>query len=118
MFPALDLRFGSGRPVFALRWSAVDLVLDLFPCSIPGNGVLSLLNAKERTVTINIFLFDGQQLQRNSDVMGVGSSHLNGMRQAAVHVHTGVGLVAEVLCIPLIYRMGVRVQLFHSVFRG
>ena len=53
MFPALDLRFGSGRPVFVLRWSAIDLVFDLFPGSIPGNCVLSLLGAQISAVTLN-----------------------------------------------------------------
>ena len=118
VFPTLDLRFGSGRLVFALRWPAVDFVFDLFPCSIPGNGVLSLLRAQVRTVTINSFLFAGQQLRRHRDIMGVGSGHLNGVRQSAVLVHTDVGLVAEVPGIPFLDRMGVRVPLFLLVFRG
>ena len=117
MFPALDLRFGSGRPVFALRWSAVDFVPDLFPGSIPGYGILSLLSAQVSAITVDSFFLSGQQLRRHRDVMGVGSGHFNGVRQSAVLVHTDVGLVAEVPGIPLLYRMGVRVPLFLLIFR-
>ena len=118
MFPALDLRFGPGRPVFALRWPAVDLVFDLFPGSIPGYGILSLLSAQVSAVTVDSFFLTGQQLRRHRDVMGIGSGHLNGVRQTAVLVHADMGLVAEVPGIPFLDRMGVRVPLLLLVFRG
>ena len=50
--------------------------------------------------------------------MGIGPSHLNGMDQTGILVHSNVRLIAEVPCVPLLPLMRVRVPLLFLIFCG
>ena len=54
----------------------------------------------------------------HNDIMGIGPSHLNGVDQTGILVHSNVRLVAEVPCVSLLHLMRVRVPLLSLIFCG
>ena len=102
MFSAVDLSLGVGRAFFACAGPAIELVMDrlsfvvLFLCFRP------LVGTKISAVSIDHFLFAGQQIGGNGDIMHVGGGYLYGINQSALSIHTDVGRMAEMPCIPFL----------------
>ena len=117
-FSVFDLSLGAGRTFFACTGPASELVTDrpsiviLFLCFRPFVGI------KISAVSIDHFLFSGQQIGGNSNIMYVGGSYLHGMNQTALAIYTDVCLIAKMPCVSLFRRMSLRIPLLVLVFGG
>ena len=118
MLSALELALCPGWFLPDLRRAAVNPVADAPSLAIPSDAILPFVRTRIPAVSIDAFFVTGQQLGGHNDIMGIGPSHLNGVDQTGILVHSNVRLVAEVPCVSLLHLMRVRVPLLSLIFCG
>ena len=89
MFATLDLCFRSGRLFLSLGRSEVDLVFDLFPFGISGNGVIPFFGAEILQAVIDGEIIGGAILflDKDGETLYIGRIFLD-----PVHHRKGDGL--------------------------
>lgn len=101
MFSALDLGLGADVTVLACAGPAIEFVTDRLSCVVLFLRLRPLVGTKITAVSVDYFLFAGQQIGGNGNIMDIGGSHLHRMNQTTLAIRTDVGFVAEMPCVPL-----------------
>ena len=99
-----------------LRWPVIDLIPNFLAFFIPNDCIFPFICSQISAVTIDGFFIAGKQLRSHGHIMDIGGSDLHGMHQPSVLVHSNMRLVAEVIVLPLLRRMGFWVALFLAIF--
>ena len=112
VFPAFDLSLRTDGLYFYLRWTAIELIVNVFPRLIPDYCIFPFTGPKITAVTVNNRFFTSQKLGCHGYIVDVCRCHLDGVNQTAVLVHTDMRLVAKVPCVAFFDLMCFRIPLF------
>ena len=86
VFSAFDLSLRAGGAVFACAGPAIDLITDRLPLIVLFKCFRALVRPEITAVSIDHFLFAGQQIGSDSNIMDMGSSYLDRMYQTTLAI--------------------------------
>ena len=113
----IDNIMRTGRFIFALTGTTIDFVPDFLSGRIFLPGFGTLFCTKISAVTVDLFLFTGEKVGSNTDIMHIGSSYLYCVNKTAFGIHTAMCFIPEMPDISFFRRTCFRITLFLLILR-